>query len=680
MDKKNTFLGLLFLIIGFGVFIWQAKEAQDYQRERRIWELQNQPQLEDQNSQDPASGDSPGLESLTGLPEGAVTEAPGEAVDTGSIPTAGEKVTLPEYVHPGDTFVLENSFIRVTFTTTGGAIETVEFLKTEPSGGVDPYVFNEGNLVPSHALLFQNARGDVQPFLPQFEVVRHTEDTITFRFITPEGLSLQRTYRVAGEANGQDPYVVSHEVLFENGGENLVSLPQTFLHLGSTASLAYDRQSVGEYLNVSYYTEGDIKYVKARKFIGSNGFLGIGRKEQDQSYREARDVNSLTWASIKNQFFVGILKEVLSDAGGSRARSVRIEAQELEREGEDSWKELGIAGSVGYRFNALQPGERTILGTTFYIGPKEFLRLQNLGQSEERLMQYWGPDIISQALTVFMHGIHKIVPSWGLSIILLTLIIKLFFWPFTSRGMRAQKLNAVKMQPLQAEMKEIREKHKDDPRKMQSAMGELYKKHDINPAAMMGGCIPMLVQIPVFIGLYGMLRVAPEFRFAGLLWMDSLSYPDQFAVLGGFPLNLMPLIYGVVMFFQMRMTPMPETADETQQMTMKMMRWMPAFLVVILYNFAAALFVYFTTNALLTMLQQFLINRKLNPEIEAIKEQQKTGVKVAPAKPAKKKETPVKQESRFSRQQMDGLGATKRLKGGGGSGLPSTPKKRKKRK
>ena len=698
MDKKNTLFGLGFLVLGFLAFFWQARQLEDYERERRLWELQNQP--EESQEGDPGNANAGEIEGLTTTLESGVSgEAESGAESLTDLGLVEEPVAdvLPldnTPTSPGAVreIILENAFLRLTLTTLGAGIKQVEFLQTDPAEEIDPFIFNEDGPLPSHAILFEASGGRQAPFLPVFEVTRQNTQSISMRFKTEEGLELVRTYRLPGVEEDRDPYVIQHETLFQNDSQRRIELPQAFIHLGSAGSLAYDRQSVGEYLNVSYFTEGKVRYTKSRQFIGSAGFLGIGQRAANPGFSELNPVQGMTWASVKNQFFVGILKEIPAEEMTSRARSVTARAETLTDPSTSDWRSLGISGNVGFDLGGLNDGESTILGTEFYMGPKEFLRLQSLGAEEERLMQYWGPDIISKAMTVMMYAIHSVVPSWGLAIILLTLVIKLVFWPFTSKGMRAQKLNAVKMQPMQAEMKDLREKYKDNPRQMQTAMAALYKKHDVNPAAMMGGCIPMLVQIPIFIGLYGMLRVAPEFRFADLLWIQSLAYPDAIATISGFTLNLMPLIYGVVMFFQMRMTPMPETADETQQLTMKMMRWMPAFLVIFLYNFAAALFVYFTTNALLTMLQQFLINRKLKPELDALKARIDSGEPPKPPaaeKPKSTKAKPLGLEKKSSdggdgkkqkapaKKMMDGLGATRRLKSE--RGKPSTPSKRKKR-
>jgi len=681
MDKKNLFLGLALLGAAFFLFSWQARQAMEYEETRQSEEPEKR--AVEGVEQDPSRGDAlagDGVDSRGETPSaesGVDGDLTGLGLDTGSVEAASEEKVI-----------LENEHLRVTLSNLGGTIEKVEFFETYPEGEVDPFVFNDGDVLPSHLIEFPDPNGRLVPFSPAFEISEYTasKDRVTFTHRDGNGLIFERTYRLARQNEGQDPYIIEHHLMVTNESDSTRVLPTTYLRLGATRSLAYDRMNVGEFLNVSYYNGNKIGYVKGRKFIGSRGFFGIGRREPIPNFREEVSLDNLRWASIKNQFFVGILKEIPSESSISRARRLIVEASQNGNPEAEYWKGLGITGTVGYELGMIPPGETLQFGTEFFIGPKEFLRLQALGGNKERLMQYWGPDIISQGMTLLMHGIHKLVPNWGLAIIFLTLSIKLFFWPFTSRGMRAQKLNAVKMTPLQGEMKKLNEKYKDNPQAKQKAMMQLYKKHDVNPAAMMGGCLPMLIQIPVFIGLYGMLRVAPEFRFASLLWIEQLAYPDTIATIRGFPINLLPLVYGVVMYFQMRMTPVPETADETQKMTFKMMRFMPLLLVVWLYNFAAALFVYFTTNAILTMLQQFLINKKLEPEIKALKAEiekkhPKEGETAVGPAPWEKKDKPKDKEKKglAAKQMVDGLGATRRLKGGGGAPSRRGGKRKKKK-
>ena len=159
-----------------------------------------------------------------------------------------------------------------------------------------------------------------------------------------------------------------------------------------------------------------------------------------------------------------------------------------------------------------------------------------------------------------------------------------------------------RMQALQPQIKVLQEKYKDDPAKVQKKTMELFRENKVNP---MGGCLPMLVQIPVFFGFFTMIRSAVELRGVPFLWACDLSKPDTIWIIPGldFPLNPLPLLMAATQFWQTSMTPPSPGVDPAQQ---RMMRWMPLMFVFILYNYSAALTLYWTTQNLLSILQMKL--------------------------------------------------------------------------
>jgi len=160
-----------------------------------------------------------------------------------------------------------------------------------------------------------------------------------------------------------------------------------------------------------------------------------------------------------------------------------------------------------------------------------------------------------------------------------------------------------KMATIQEPLKILREKYKDNPQKLQAETMKLFKENRINPAS---GCLPAVIQIPIFIGLYYMLRSASEIRFQPFLWVRDLSMPDTVGYLGSFPINIMPLLMGVTMVVQMKVTPMPST-DSAQQ---KIFMLMPFIFLFFCYNFPAALVLYWTVQNLFTIVQNKLTYRQ----------------------------------------------------------------------
>jgi YidC/Oxa1 family membrane protein insertase len=232
-----------------------------------------------------------------------------------------------------------------------------------------------------------------------------------------------------------------------------------------------------------------------------------------------------------------------------------------------------------------------------YAGPKEYHTLARLPENLDLVMGFGGFfGFFAKALLLSMNGLHHALwLPYGVAIIVITVIIKLLFWPLTRLSTRSMK----RMQELQPQMKAIQEKYKDDPRKMNMKLMEFMREHKVSP---LGGCLPMLLQIPVFFGFYRMLQSAIELRGATFLWACDLSQPDTVWVIPGlnFPLNPLPLIMGATMLWQARLTPVSPGMDPVQQ---KMMKYLPLIFMVFLYNFSAGLTLYWTVQNLLTIAQ-----------------------------------------------------------------------------
>jgi YidC/Oxa1 family membrane protein insertase len=218
-------------------------------------------------------------------------------------------------------------------------------------------------------------------------------------------------------------------------------------------------------------------------------------------------------------------------------------------------------------------------------------------------MGYTGPfGFFSKVLLWAMNGLNAIGLSYALAIIAITVIIKLVFWPLTQASTRSMK----RMASLQPQMNAIRERYKDDPVKMNRKMMEFMKENKVSP---LGGCLPMLLQIPVFIGFFTMVRSAIELRGASFLWACDLSKPDTlfFIPILNFPFNPLPLVMGATMLWQARLTPASPGMDPAQQ---KIMKYMPLIFLFILYNYSAGLTLYWTVQNLLTITQTKLTRAK----------------------------------------------------------------------
>jgi YidC/Oxa1 family membrane protein insertase len=265
----------------------------------------------------------------------------------------------------------------------------------------------------------------------------------------------------------------------------------------------------------------------------------------------------------------------------------------------------GISAEMMFRVGDIAAQGEYSLALDFYVGPKDFARLDRMHHRQDLVMQFGFFGIVSKFLLFIMLGIHSVVFNWGLAIILLTVIVKLCLWPLTTAQVRASK----KMTAIQGPLKELREKYKNNPGKVQAETMKLFKHYGVNPAA---GCLPIFIQIPIFFGLYFMLRTSSELRFAHFLWIRDLSLADTIAHIGAFPINILPLVMCATMALQMHMTPMP-SADGSQKMIFKLM---PVIFLFCCYNFPSGLVLYWTVQNILTILQQCVVSRHRDMQID----------------------------------------------------------------
>jgi YidC/Oxa1 family membrane protein insertase len=580
MDKKNTVLGILCIAAGIGYMYWQANELR---------EQQLQQQLEAPQATEVAA------ESLDASPgvDAAVSEERVLGLLTQAVEAPAAVLVPPSSEVEAQTVTLSNDFVEVEFTTLGGAIRTVEFLQTK-SGERDDYVFNAGGLLPALSLSLAGGDGGMHEFALPYHIEQQTADTITFAFDAGDGLVLRRSYSLAQGEGEQDPYIIRHRTTFNNQGDAAQALSTIYLNLGTARPIAENQQPA--FLNVGYFDGEETEFIAINKLTGSNGVLGIGASEPKEQIE--RSVRS-EWSSVKNQFFAAVLS---SQAAGRELVVYPVEAAD------DSDARPGISASVGYPLGTVAPGQSQSLDFDFYVGPKEFKRLQDLGNRQDDVMQFGFLSVISKLLLSFMYGIHALGASWGWSIVIMTICIKMLFWPLSSKASRSQK----RMAKIQGPIAELKEKYKDNPQKLQQETLKVFREYQVNPVA---GCLPMLVQMPIFLGLFYMLRSASELRYESFLWVTDLSQPDTLTHVAGFPLNLLPLLMGLTMFIQMSMMPVSPTADPAQQ---KIFKFLPFVFLVFLYNFSSGLVLYWTVQNLLTIVQQKVINSRPDEELKPV--------------------------------------------------------------
>jgi YidC/Oxa1 family membrane protein insertase len=252
---------------------------------------------------------------------------------------------------------------------------------------------------------------------------------------------------------------------------------------------------------------------------------------------------------------------------------------------------------------------------SLYLGPLEYKNVSSLGVELEKTMSM-GISIIrpiSRGVLAALVAMHKVIPNYGVVLIIFSILIKIIVYPLTRKSYQSMRA----MSTLQPKLKALKEKHAKDPQKLNKATMALYKEEGVNP---MGGCLPMLIQMPLLFALFQVFRSTIELRGEPfILWITDLSAPDTLFEIGGFPINILPLLMGISMLLQQRMTPTTGQAGQQKQM----MYFMNIFFIFIFYKFPSGLNLYYTLFNVLTILQQKYLTPSQQPVAQPIKNKKK---------------------------------------------------------
>ena len=304
------------------------------------------------------------------------------------------------------------------------------------------------------------------------------------------------------------------------------------------------------------------------------------------------------WSGYSERYFMTAVMPGKNNAGGEIDAAIKL-----------SFKNDIITTDYIQKMDRLDPGQQGGYSFIFYMGPKSLKILGSYDNSLKNAINLGFFNVIAKPLLITMNMIYSVIPNYGVAIILLTILIKLIFWPLGTKSYKSMN-EMKKVQPL---MMEIREKYKNDKQKMNQEIMGLYKTYKVNPAS---GCLPLLVQMPIFFALYRMLYQAIELRHAPFVgWITDLSAPDRLfhfnfsipMMQEPYGIPMLTLLMGASFLLQQKMTP---TAGDPMQA--KMMMLMPIFMTVIFINFPAGLVLYMFVNNIISMGQQYYIQKKLS--------------------------------------------------------------------
>ena len=519
----------------------------------------------------------------------ASPSASAAAPATAATPAPAE--TGPAFAEKFET--LDNGDVELHLTNRGGAISDAVLLNHTGENS-QRVILNAPDRLPIGAIVEQPEA----PALGEFSLEKQADGSVQLERKTPDGVNIRKRFFFPPATEKKDNFVAEMDVDFRNDGAQAYNSGGYFVTLGSTRPIHANDMS--SYTRLAWCVEGKANGIDVNWFPAQNyPLIGVEKRAAKPFYREK--VNGAEWAGMTNQFFTGLVTPL-------NAKAVELWARPFDIKRENAPALLGIEGAMGMPGFQLQPGQTASLRFQLYTGPKLYGRLAKLEHDETEIMNFGMWKLVSQFLLNFMNLIHGWVGNYGVAIVLLTAVVKGVLWPLQNKANKSMR----KMSALAPKMQELKEKYKDDPTRMNQEVMKLYKEHGVNPV---GGCLPMMIQIPIFFGLFSMLGQAAELRNASFLWVRDLSQPDTIAHLPalGWPINILPLIMGATNLWLMRMT--PKTGDSTQQ---KVMMFMPLIFLFFCYNFAAALALYYTTQNLFTILQLYQNRRQPVPVLEKV--------------------------------------------------------------
>lgn len=535
---------------------------------------------------------APGGETET-LPTSGATreEEMSLPVEESALPqfSTGELTVATEEVKPRD-IVVETGLYRCVLSTSGGVLKSfklTQFKETPADNSPLKELVSEELPHDRSPLLTEvNIGGRV---FPRNIVFKADSDEIN---LVGQGNGVSKLLTMA--ADTREGYRIEKVYRFEEGDYRIpMEIRVSALPTSTDESLI--RKNEISKVSVFWFTIVDEQAAKSRFGTYSAVVYSHNVLEKENPSRIMKkgpfSYNSPLWVGFADSYF---LRVIIPNIGVERAVS------EIEIMGDRQVVNQKL------EFSPLEVPERgpAVFKYTVFLGPKDYNLLKSLGENLylDKVVGYGRLEFFIKPLIWLLKLFHKLVFNWGLSIILLTVFVKLVFYPLTRSSYRQMKA----LQALQPRIKEIQEKYKDDRQKMNEEMMALYRSQKVNP---LGGCLPMLLQLPILYALYRALYVSIELRHAEFVWwIKDLSSPERLVHLplfGGVDIGLMPIFMGFSMYVQQKMT--PTTMDPAQA---KIFMMMPIFFTFISFGFPSGLVLYWTVSNLLTIAQQYFINRR----------------------------------------------------------------------
>jgi YidC/Oxa1 family membrane protein insertase len=445
---------------------------------------------------------------------------------------------------------VETPLYKAVLTSLGGAIKSMELKNYKVtlggSEGVDIAATIAG-ISPLQTGIISTGFPELIPFEPSRErlvLTEGEEGKLVLSFVSPEGVRVEKSFTFSA-----DGYSIGTELVVLNDSRRKVTGEvQTLL------TAAYDSQKA------SYFHHGPLWHVTDE----------AERQDADKALESGR--GKLNWLGLEDKYFLRALMP-------GKGAEVKWDSEILS---------IDTSRASLYEAFGLAPGEEMKYVYNAYLGPKHYDTLLSFRTGLEEAIEFGFFSFMAKPFLVVLNFFQRFLINYGLAIILLTCIIKVVFHPLTKHSLQSMR----EMQKIQPQLQALKQKYKDDKEKLNKEMMELYKRNKINP---LGGCLPMILQIPVFIALYEVLSVAIELRHAPFIfWITDLSSKD--------PLYITPVLMGVSMLIQQKMS--PTSMDPSQA---KIMLIMPVVFTFLFLSFPSGLVLYWLVNNVLSIAQQYHI-------------------------------------------------------------------------
>ncbi len=518
---------------------------------------------------------------------------------------------------------------RFNIQNIGGSISSVNMVgkainSTDPALQEDVRI--NGSAPQGIGTLMFGLSNDSAPRFDQtvYSVVpAETDDTKVTLFGTTGNLLIRKVYTLKptekdGEHIEGNAYALNLTITIQNASGQTLSANNWGLFAGATSELPTESWGSGGYVNYITLTDGD--YTKYGIDTFNHWFA------KSEARRCDKDCTNLDWAGLMNQYYATVIKpDKASNNDTVYAAPTQLPLPvtgEMER-----GIELGIGipdFTLSPAGNGLQAGVK-VLSYDIFTGPKRNLMLNGMTgefRKIDRVMDYGIFTILSHPMNWLLNVFNSWFGNWGWAIVAMTIVVRLLIWPLYRKSYKSMK----SMSLLQPKMQELKEKYPDDQQKVSMEMMKLYREYGISPA---GGCLPMLLQMPIFFAFFWVLQAAEEFRGAPFIgWVTDLSQMDTICTLPipgldwELPINILPVTMVLLMWLQMRMT--PQAGDPMQR---RMIQLMPLFFFAFCYFYQSALALYWTVTNIISIFQTWLIRRLPEPELKKVDATKKKGGK-----------------------------------------------------